>query len=80
MEEKRKEEKEMKRLKVLEYNNTTNFHKCLVEGEPLYRWFDVMVDGGFIGMEPEDLIGKTLEYETEYPYASIANNVKDVTV
>lgn len=63
---------------VLKYDAANGCHLVRDETERIRR-VDLIVNGDFPhDMEPESLIGKTVECDYEYPYVAIAMHVREI--
>lgn len=63
------------RVKVISYDERMGVHLCQRPNGEHIR-VDLNVDGGLGGIGPLDLIGKTVEYEWEHAYTTIAHHVR----
>ena len=62
-------------LRVGGYDPTADLHICIDETGKERR-IDIMVDGGFPGMEPKSLIGKTIHIDYAFASVEIAHGVE----
>jgi hypothetical protein len=67
----------MTRVKVISWSQVHDYHECQSEDGKKHR-IDLMVDGSFPDTEPQDLVGKSVDFRYMYPYISIAHDVRIV--
>lgn len=63
------------KVKVVAYNKREDYHICQFE-DGFAKRIDLMVDGSLSGTAPDDLVGKTIEFDQMHAYVSIAHGVK----
>jgi hypothetical protein len=58
--------------KVISWHLNEDYHMCQLEDGSKHR-IDLMIDGSFSGIDPQELVGKSIEFAYLQPWISLAH-------